>query len=99
MLLKLTLFQMTTSGPAGFACSLGALVGLGLSTFAHYAVAGAHTPPSVGRAFPICLRDHSCEREDSIHASRNIGSPRAWLILYERERKWLGSVPCDDSHR
>jgi hypothetical protein len=78
---------MTTSGPAGFACSLGALVGLGLSTFAHYAVAGAHTPPSVGRAFPICLRDHSCEREDSIHASRNIGGPRAWLILYERERE------------
>ncbi|MGC1997633.1 MAG: hypothetical protein WA704_27470, partial [Pseudolabrys sp.] len=60
---------------------------LGLSTFAHYAVAGAHTPPSVGRAFPICLRDHSCEREDSIHASRNIGSPRAWHILYERERE------------
>ena len=78
---------MTTSGPAGFACSLGALVGLGLSTFAHYAVAGARPRRRSERVFPICLRDHSCEREGSIHASRNIGGPRAWLILYERERE------------
>jgi hypothetical protein len=77
----------TTRGPAGFACSLGALVGLGLSTFAHYAVAGAR--PAVGRkgVFPISLMDHSCEREGSIHASRNVGGPRAWLILYECERE------------
>src|SRR4051794_35363696 len=72
--------MMTTSGPARFACNLGALVGPGLSTIAHTAVAGAR-PPSVKGVFPISLRDHSCERESSIHASRNVGGPRAWLMI------------------